>query len=172
VDVAQARLHDGGLAEGQANVIMPVHDVAIGVKSADIVNRIRTNIEKDPVLLRGVAEAISETTHGDADFFYVVPRAITEDWLYFVTSDDIRRDESGNPVRSYAYRNPGFFSDPSLRNKISSLVDVDGDTSHEKVRIRVGDKVYVQDAEERIYEITALEKPSLRRIRLEVKRIS
>lgn len=172
LDVAQARLHDGGLAEGRANVVMSVQDVPIGVKSADIVHRIRSNLEKDPVLLRGVAEAISDTTYGDADLFYVVPRAATEDWLYFITPDDIRKDESGQPVRPYAYRNPGFFSDPLLTAKVSSLIDIDGDTSHEKVRIRVGETIYFQDAEERIYAITALDKPSLRRIRLEVKRIS
>ena len=172
LDVAQARLHDGGLAEGRANVVMSVHDVPIGVKSSEIVHRIRANLEKDPELLRGVAEAISDSTHGDADFFYVVPRDATEDWLYFVTAADIRQDERGNPVRPYVYRNPGFFRDPLLATKISSPVEVDGDTSHEKVRIRVGDKVYMQDAEGRIYEIIALEKPSLRRIRIEIKRFS
>jgi hypothetical protein len=172
LNVAQARLHDGGLTEGQANVVMSVHNVPIGAKSTDIVNRIRTNLEKDPILLRGVAEAISDTTHGDADFFYFVPRATAEDWLYFITFDDIRQDEHGNPVRPYTYRNPGFFGDPSLATKISSLVEIDGDTSHEKVRIQVGETLYFQDAEERIYRITALEKPSMRRIRLEVERIS
>jgi len=172
LNVAQARLHDGGLAEGRANVVMSVHDVPIGVKGTDIVNRIRTNLEKDPVLLRGVAEAISDTTHGDADLFYVVPQGATEDWLYFVTPDDIRQDERGNPVRPYAYPNPGFFRDPLLATKVSSLVEIDGDVKHEKVRIQVGETLYFQDAQERIYEITALEKPSLRRIRLEIKRFS
>lgn len=172
LDVAQARLHDGGLAEGRANVVMPVHDVPIGVKSADIVQLIRANLEKDPALLRGVAEAISDSTHGDADFFYVVPQAAAEDWLYFVNPDDIRQDEHGNPVRSYAYRNPGFFSDPLLATKISSRTEVDGDTVHEKVRIRMDEKVYFQDAQERIYEITILKKTSLRRMSIEVKRIS
>lgn len=171
LDVAQTRLHDGGLEEGEANVVMPVEDVPIGVKTADIVTRIRTNLENSPVLLRGVAEAISDTTRGDADFFYVQPEGTVDDWLFFVAPEDIRKDETGEPVRPYAYHNPGFYRDASLRTKISSRESVDGDTTHEKVRIRVDDTLYMQDADGAVFEIRLLEKPSARRIRLEVKRV-
>lgn len=172
LDVAQARLHDGGLAEGEANVVMTVHDVPVGMPSADIVQHIRTNLERTPALLRGVAESLSNSTRGDADLFYVQPPGTVDDYLYFVTPDDLRRDENGHPVRPYDYTQPGFFRDRFLESKISSLMDIDGDTSHEKVRIQVGERMYIQDAMGHNYEITVLEKPSARRIRLEVRRIS
>jgi len=171
LDVAQARLHDGGITEGRANIVMPVKDVPIGVKTADIVERIRTNFESSPTLLRGVAEEISDTTQGDADFFYVQPKATIDDWLFFVAPLDIRKDDEGQPVRPYAYRNPGFFVDSSLQTKISSRTSLDGDISHEKVRIHPGQTLYMQDAEGAVYEISVLEKLGARRIRLEVKRM-
>jgi hypothetical protein len=172
LDVAQARLHDGGLAEGEANVVMPVRNVPVGVPTTEVVSRIRTNLESNPMLLRGVAEALTENTRGDADFFYVQPEQTIDDWLFFVAPEDIRKDQEGEPVRAYTYRNPGFFADPLLAEKVSSVVAIENDTTHEKVRIRVGDTLYMEDAEGRRYELIARGKPSGRRILLVVKRIS
>ncbi len=172
LDVAQARLHDGGLAEGEANVVMPVRHVPVGVPTTEVVSRIRKNLESNPKLLRGVAEALTENTRGDADFFYVQPEGAMDDWLFFAAPEDIRKDEEGDPVRVYGYRNPGFFADALLTEKISSVVAIENDTTHEKVRIDVGDTLYMEDAEGRRYELTIRGKPSGRRILLVVKRIS
>ncbi|MDC0747295.1 acetyltransferase [Polyangium mundeleinium] len=172
LEVAQARMHDGGLAEGEANVVMAVHDVPVGVRTEQVVARIRENIEKNPATLREMAEALTQNTRGDADFFYVQPEGSAEDWLYFVAPEDIRKDTEGNPVRPYAYTRPGFFADPALTQKVSSRVEIDGDQAHEKVRIEPGERLYVEDAEGRVFEIVAEEKPSLHRLALVVTRAS
>lgn len=172
LEVAEARMHDGGLAEGEANVVMAVHDVPVGVRAKDVVARIRENIETNPAALRDMAEALTRNTRGDADFFYVQPEGTAEDWLYFVAPEDIRKDAEGNPVRPYAYTSPGFFADPALTQKVSSRVELDGDTTHEKVRIEPGDRLYVKDAAGRVFEIVVEEKPSLHRLALVVTRVS
>jgi len=172
LEVSQARMHDGGLAEGEADVVMPVRDVPVGVRTEVVVARIRENIEKNPAALRDMAEALTRTTRGDADFFYVQPEGSAEDWLYFVAPEDIREDAEGHPVRPYAYTSPGFHADPALTQKLSSHVDIGGDTTHEKVRIEPGDRLYVKDAEGRVFEIAVEEKPSLHKLALVVTRVS
>ncbi|MRG91994.1 acetyltransferase [Polyangium spumosum] len=172
LEVAQARMHDGGLAEGEANVVMPVRDVPVGVSADVVVARIRENIEQNPAALRAMAEALTGNTRGDADFFYVKPEGRAEDWLYFVAPEDIREDAEGQPVRPYAYTDPGFYADPALGQKISSRVEIDGDTAHEKVRVEPGDRLYVKDAEGRVFEIVVSGKPSRYRLALVVTRAS
>jgi hypothetical protein len=48
---------------------------------------------------------------------------------------------------------------------------VDGDTEHEKVRLRTGAVVYCADDEGRVYRIDVGAKPSLNRRRLSVTRV-
>jgi hypothetical protein len=171
VEVAQARLHDGGLAEGQANVAIPLRDVPVGVSTDVLVQRIRENLQKDPQALRGMAEALTDSTEGDADFYYVQPAGSFDDWLFFVGPGDIRKNAEGDPVRSYAYRHPGFYADAALSQKVSSMEEVDGDTEHEKVRATPGARLFLEDAEGRRYEIAVGNKPSVHRISLTVTRI-
>lgn len=172
LEVAEARMHDGGLSEGEANVSMPVHDVPVGVKTDDVVSRIRKNFESDPTTLRAMAEALTGGTRGDADFFYVQPDGETSDFLYFVAPEDIRKDAEGAPARPYGYKNPGFFSDPALTQKVSSQEPVAGDTTHEKVKVSPGQTLYIEDDEGRVFEILVSGKPSLFRLSLVVLRVS
>ncbi len=177
LEIAQVRLHDGGLAEGDADIEVTVEDVAVGLSASEIVDRIRENIEQNPAGLRELVRAITDNTEGDADFYYVrtrpdAPADVAGDYLFFVTEDDLRRGPDGAPVRGYDYENPGFFADPDLSDKISTLDEVDGDTSHEKVRIEPGDVVYVEDADGRRYRVEVGPKPSLHRIVLSITRLS
>ena len=169
LEIAQVRLHDGGLAEGAADVALSLRDVEVGVDPEALIEQTRANLEQNPEALREFASLITNSTVGDADFYYV--RVGTEDWLFFVDANDVRLDDQGQPVRDYGYQSPGFFSDPQLSSKVSTTDEVDGDVTHEKVRVAPGDVVYVRDDEGRRFEIQVSEKPSRSWVSLSVTRL-
>ncbi|MFV8754694.1 acetyltransferase [Nannocystaceae bacterium ST9] len=176
LELAQVRLHDGGLAEGEADIAFTLHDVPLGVSAEAIVDQIRANMAANPLALQDLAEALTANTVGFADFYYWKPKpggtsANEGDWLFFIGEDDIPSDDEGVPVREYAYANPGFFADAGLTQKLSSTDDVDGDTTHEKVRVAPGDTLYVEDDAGRVYRIDVADKASPNTIALDVTRV-
>ncbi|WP_437547526.1 acetyltransferase [Sorangium sp. So ce367] len=176
LDVAQARLHDGGLAEGEANLEVTLRDVPVGVKTEDLVASIKENLASDPAVLKDMALELNNNAAGDADFYLYQPStesgvAGQRDYLYFVAPDDIRKDADGARVRDYAYESPGFFSDPALEKKVSTTEEIDGDALHEKVEVKAGDTLYFADDEARRYEIRIGDKPSPHRLSLTLTRI-
>ncbi|MFO0602259.1 MAG: acetyltransferase [Polyangiales bacterium] len=174
LEVAQVRLHDGGLAEGMGNVEVELRDVRTGVDAADIERTIRQNLQSDPASLSELASSLIDNGQGAADFYYYRPRRSTspdDDWLFFVTADDIPRDRTGNPARPYRYMHPGFYRDAALTQRVSTTEAVDGDTAHEKVRLRTAMVVYCQDDEGRVFRIDVGAKPSLARRRIGVTRV-
>jgi hypothetical protein len=179
LELAQVRLHDGGLGEGEADIAFALTDVPLGVAAEDIVEEIRTNMAANPLALKDLAENLTDNTYGFADFYYWKPKpgGAVEwegDWLFFITEDDIPIDDSG-PARAYDYANPGFFADEALTQKLSSLTvegeAVAGDDTHEKVRIAPGDVLFVEDDSGRVYRIDVAEKPSPNRVALDVTRV-
>ncbi|WP_437991594.1 acetyltransferase [Sorangium sp. So ce145] len=176
LDVAQARLHDGGLAEGEADLEVTLRDVPVGVKTEDLVASIKKNLASDPAVLKDMALELNDNAAGDADFYLYQPStesgvAGRRDYLYFVAPDDIRKDADGVRVRDYAYESPGFFSDPALEKKVSTTEEIDGDALHEKVEVKAGDTLYFADDEGRRYEIRIGDKPSPHRLSLTLTRI-
>lgn len=169
LEIAQARLHDGGIPEGEADVALSLRDVEVGVDTDELIVQARENLEQNPEALREFASLITDSTVGDADLYYV--RVDDVDWLYFVTENDLRLDDEGRPVRDYAYDAPGFFSDPELTTKVSSTETVGGDSEHEKLEIVAGDVVYVGDDDGQRYEIRVGEKPSRAWVNLQVTRL-
>jgi hypothetical protein len=170
LEVAQVRMHDGGIPEGEADVELTVRDVPVGVSTEEIVAQMRANIEADPAGLVGMAEQLNDNTAGDADFYYYQPEA-GGDYLYFIRPGDIRLDEQGDPVRDYGYEHPGFFADRELTEKISSRDIIDRDDEHEKVQIEPGMTLYMEDDDGRRYRIDVGEKPSRHRVTLTITRI-
>ncbi|WP_437854954.1 acetyltransferase [Sorangium sp. So ce363] len=176
LDVAQARLHDGGLAEGEADLEVTLRDVPVGVKTEDLVASIKENLASDPAVLKDMALELNNNAAGDADFYLYQPStesgvAGQRDYLYFVAPDDIRKDADGVRVRDYAYESPGFFSDPALEKKVSTTEEIDGDALHEKVEVKAGDTLYFADDEGHRYEIRIGDKPSPHRLSLTLTRI-
>ncbi|WP_437334262.1 acetyltransferase [Sorangium sp. So ce394] len=176
LEVAQARLHDGGLAEGEADLEVTLRDVPVGVKTEDLVASIKENLAKDPAVLKDMAIELNNNAAGDADFYLYQPStesgvAGQRDYLYFVAPDDIRKDDEGERVRDYAYENPGFFADTALTKKVSTIEEIDGDALHEKVEVQPGDTLYFADDEGRRYEIRIGDKPSAHRLSLTLTRI-
>ena len=171
LEIGQARLHDGGLAEGEADVELTVENVAVGVDPDELVQKIRDNIETNPEALREVASLFTDSTVGDADFYYVRAQD-GRDVLFFVSAQDIRQDDDGAPIRDWAdYPAPGFFADAQLTDKLSSTDALDGDTEHEKLAVDPGDTVYIGDDDGRVYQLRVVEKPSRARIGLDVTRV-
>ncbi|MCY0986209.1 acetyltransferase [Nannocystis sp. ILAH1] len=173
-EVAQVRLHDGGLAEGDADVEFTLTDIVIPLDQAAIVKQIKANLERNPEALIGITEQLNDNADGDADFYYFKPAPAAGgeggDYLFFVTEADLRKDGDGLPARPYEYERPGFFADPELTDKRSSKADIEGDTTHEKVRVAPGDVLYVEDDDRRRYRITVLDKPSANNLALELTR--
>lgn len=174
LEVAQVRLHDGGIPEGEAIADLELEDVPLGIAPDALVETAKANLEAAPDALRELARALTDSSEGDPDLFYVrreFSDGTGEDWLYFVTEDDLRRDADGAPIRDYGYAAPGFFADEALSEKISGTDDVDGDVSHEKLRIAQGDRCFVRDDAGHVYRIEVGNKPSRRRVLLRVTRV-
>jgi hypothetical protein len=176
LEIAQVRLHDGGLAEGEADVEITLRDIEVGVPADVIVEQVKTNIQANPEALAEFASLITDSTVGEADFYYVrldesAPASQQGDWLFFVGEADIALDDEGGPVRPYAYASPGFFADAELSSKVSTTENVDGDVEHEKVQIEPGATVYIGDDGGRVFRIEVGDKPSRARIALRVTRL-
>lgn len=170
LEVAQLRLHDEGLAEGEADIGFTLRDVAAGISTAELEGQIRDNIQKNPAALAAIAELLNENTDGAADFYYYVDKT-GGDWLYFITEDDIKGDNNGGYERRYAdYKNVGFFSDAQGKTKISSRENVDGDVTHEKIAINPGDTLYTQDDEGNVYRVDVNDKPERHKVSLTITR--
>ncbi|MCA9527317.1 MAG: acetyltransferase [Myxococcales bacterium] len=176
LNMAQVRLHDGGLAEGEASVAFTVRDAVVGLGSADMVERIKINMAQNPKALRELAALTKETTLGAADFFYVrgretAPPAEQGDWLFFIAPSDIPRQPDGSYARPYAYPAPGFFADEALTQPVAVTTAVDGDTDHLKVQVNPGDTLYVADDEGRVFRLDVGAKPSRARLKLGIRRL-
>jgi len=185
LEVAQVRLHDGpdpaspetdAIPEGEGHVRFTLRDVPIGITADQIAEAIRNNVEEDPSGLVSAAGSILDQSAGEPDFYFYQPRsdapeAVQGDWLYFIAADDIPTGDDGAPLWDPAgYAKPGFFSDAALTQKVSALTPVDGDVTHEKVRIAEGDVLYAGDNTGAVYRIDVLTKPSAARVRLRITR--
>jgi hypothetical protein len=176
LEVAQVRLHDGGLLEGQGDVAFTLRDVPLGTTSAELEARVKENLRASPSSLLDLTERVLANTSGAADFYYYRARnenAVEQqgDWLYFVVPGDIADDDEGKPVRAYAYAHPGFYTDAALTNKVSSLVALDGDTEHEKVRLDDHPRLYVEDDTGAVFQLARGDKGSSNHLTLEIERV-
>ncbi len=165
LEIGQVRLHDGGLAEGEANVEFTVENVSVGIAPEQLVEQLRKNIQANPEALREFATLLVDNARGDAHFFY--GRDGTEDQLVFVTQQDIRVDDEGAPVRPYDYAAVGFFDDESLSDRVS----FEGEDGRETVIVEPGDVLFVGDDEGATYRIDVGRKPSRARVELDITRV-
>ncbi len=173
LDMAQVRLHDGGLPEGDADVEFTIRDVPLGINAIKLVEEIKNNLAADPRTLRELAQAINQTTVGAADVFYVhVPEGPEAgDWLWFIEPNDIPRAADGARERPYTYASPGFFADAALTQPVGERVPVAGDADHIKVFLRPGERHHVADDAGGVYALTVGRKPSPRQVTLTVERL-
>ncbi len=179
-EVAQVRLHDpvspGGppIPEGEADVEFTLKNIKIPLDEAAILAGIKANLAANPQALAGITEQLNNNADGDADFYYYRPDAAAaddDDYLYFITEGDLRVDADGEPVRPYAYAHPGFYADADLRDKLSDTAEVDGDTTHEKLKVRPGQTFFVEDDAGHVFQIAVNEKPARSSLSLALTRV-
>lgn len=171
LEVAQVRLHDGGLAEGQANAEFTLRQIPIGIDSQRITETIKANLRQDPDSLLSIAERVVDNTSGAADLYYYRPQRGEGDWLFFIAQDDIPRTADGELVRPYSYMRPGFYEDEAMTIKRSSTQALDGDTTHEKIAIKAGDVLYVEDDLGQRYRLEVLQSERDNRVELKITRL-
>ncbi len=177
VEVAQVLLHQNGVAEGDGSVELALTNVPTGVTTEELIETMKANVMINASALTEFAKLLNDNGSGDPDFYYYQPNApqdgvYIQDWLYFVSNVDIRKDENGQPVREYSnYKNPGFFANPALTQKLSATTPLDGDSTHEKVQIQPGDVLYIEDDEGQVFKLSVGEKPSAHRVSIDIERI-
>lgn len=176
LEVAQVRLHDGNLKEGEGNVEFTLHDLPIGTDTETLQRRVKENLEAAPSSLLDLTETVLDSTSGAADLYYYRASPDNEaslqgDWLYFVVEGDIRKDDAGNPTRTYSYKHPGFYADADLSEKLSTRIALDGDAEHEKVRLTDHPQLFVEDDEGKIFRLKQADKPSQNRVNLSIERV-
>lgn len=139
---------DVARAEGEANVAFAVRDVPVGLTGAECAEAVR------PLLVRQ-APAISDFLLGDyrahaGDVDFVFRREADGRFvLQFVAAEDL---PEGTP---YRHRNPGFFADVALTQKVSRT-EAPGfaDTTHEKLVVVPREQiVFMEDADGRRFEV-------------------
>jgi hypothetical protein len=176
LEVAQVRLHDGGLREGEANLEFTLRNISLGTTTEELEARVKENLRASPSSLLQLTETVLASTEGAADFYYYRAHpaddaALQGDWLYFVVPGDIASGEDGKPVRPYSYAHPGFWRDSALTQKVSTTAALDSDVEHEKVRLDDHPELYLEDEAGAVYRLFRQKKTSNNRISLSVERV-
>jgi hypothetical protein len=176
LEVAQVRLHDGGLKEGDANIEFTLRNVRLGTTTSELEAKVKENLRASPSSLLQLTESVLASTHGEADFYYYRAREENAedtrgDWLMFIVPGDIPSGDDGKPLRAYEYAHPGFYADAALTQKLSSTRALDGDAEHEKVRLGDHPELFVADAAGSVYRVRPGQKPSQNRISLTIERV-
>jgi hypothetical protein len=169
LDVAQVRLHDGGLDEGDVDLDLPLDDVPLGPSMEGVIDRVKESMRAQPQALVDLASTLFDNTWGQADFFY--RHVGDDDFLFFVAPEDVPGFHGGQPVREYAYDQPGFFADQALKRPLATRDAVDGDTTHLKVKVKAGDVLFCADEGGRVFRLEVGDKPGRARIALTVTRV-
>jgi hypothetical protein len=151
MEVAQVRLHDSGLSEGQANMAFALEDLSIGLTADQLVEKLRPKLHEQEAELSKLFVGDLGLASPRADVFYV-PAEGKEGALLFRAKADSEAD--------YTYPKPGFYSDEKLTIKVSTLEAVGGvaDDSHEKVVAKLGATYYVCDEQGSTYALDISER--------------
>jgi hypothetical protein len=153
-EVAQHDLHhldpDGPatFAEGDANVEFTLEDIPVGITGEEAAAAVRPYLQAQASDIAGYLLGNYKENSGPVDFYY---RRADDGgaYLFWVAPEDLL---DGLP---YGWDSPGFYADPELSEKLSSTtIDGVGDTSHEKLRVEVGETtVYAADDDGGSYRI-------------------
>ncbi len=149
LEVGQVALHNTPFAtftEGQADVGFTLQDVSVGITGSEAAEAVRPYLQDQAAALSDILLGDYKKNNDAVDFFYAQGEDLNV-YAYFVAPIDRADDEP------YTYGSPGFFSNSSLANKVSSTT-VPGlaDTVHEKLRLDPGQTVvYYADDSGQVY---------------------
>lgn len=164
-EVAQVRLHDGGVVEGAANTAFTLQRVPIGLTADELVRSLRPTLmaQRDELSRRLVGAGALAASAVDV---YFVPSsdAAASGFLFFRSAAD-----GAGPT----YRTVGFFEDAALTRRASVATALAGttDTTHEKVLATPGRVVFSRDDSGAVFQLTVLDRTS-EGLRVRVARVS
>lgn len=151
-ELAQVRLHDGGLAEGEADLRMTVNGARVPLTADELIASVRPALQAQSDKLAEVMVG-DHTTYASACDLYLTRGEDDALYLYYTAAEDV-------PGMAYSVAKPGFFADAKLTDKVSSSADGgSGDALHEKVEVSLagGEVYYVQEADGSVWELTMKE---------------
>jgi hypothetical protein len=146
MEVAQVRLHDHGLAEGQANMAFALEDLSIGLTADQLIEKLRPKLAEQQTKLSELFVGDLGLASTKADVFYA-PANGQEGALLFRAKGDGAGD--------YTYPHVGFYADAKLTKKVSTTAAAGGvsDEKHEKVAATLGHSFYAANEVGDVYEI-------------------
>ncbi len=146
-DIAQERLQDGGVPEGEGDVVFPLSDLSLGVTGAELVEALAPALQEQADALSGRLMAGYGDNNDPVDAF-LVRGDDGGAWLLFAGADDPL------PAGTAAHPQAGFFGNPALSERVSSTDDGgSGDAVHDKVRLAAGQRLYLADREGRRWRV-------------------
>lgn len=149
LELAQVRLHDGGLAEGDADLHLALTGVRVPLTAEQMVESTRPVLESQKALLAEVMVGDHSSYTSACDLF-LKHGENGGLFLFFVHPDDV-------PGLAAHHANPGFFADAALANKLSSTASLgSGDDLHEKVAVSTagGEVYFAQDLDGAVWQLT------------------
>ena len=163
MEVAEARLHDEGVAQGAGDMAFTLKGLPIGLTADELVERLRPKLSEQEAKLSELLVGSSGLATSRADVFYV-PAEGGEGALLFRGPGD-----GGQQV---VYPKPGFYADSALTQKVSVTSAAFGvaDAVHEKVAAKLGATYYAADEEGAVFELKISER-DMAGIGVEVRRV-
>lgn len=151
LELAQVRLHDGGLAEGDANARFDLKNVPVGVTSDDLVAAIRPELAAQEEQLSEMLLGHSGVAESNADFYFIETLPNDEALFYYRDASD----SDNGPT----FARPGFFRDAALseRADTTDAIGTSDDTTHRKLRARKGERYYFADKEDDVYRLEIID---------------
>lgn len=135
-EIFQVRLHDGGLAEGEANVAFTLRDLPVGLDAESLVEALRPLLQADAD--RFVDAVLGDSPlQSDATDFHFVPGGFDG------YPPSLRRREGAGP----------FYLDAALSTPAQGVAQRD-DAS--RVAIRPGDVLWLRAEDERLYRVAVV----------------
>ena len=148
LEIAQLRLHDGGLREGEANVAFVLQDLPVGITADELIDAMRPTLQEQTARLSELLVGSQGIAQTQVDVYLVASTSPTVPGYLFqrIPEDSV----GGAPIAR-----PGFFSDPALTQRVSQLGSAPGsdDTTHEKVPVAEGLSVYFADDENKPWQL-------------------
>lgn len=151
LELAQVRLHDGGLAEGAANARFDLKNVPVGVTSDDLIAAIRPELAAQEEQLSEMLLGHSGVAPSKADFYFVETLPDNHALFYFRHADD----SQGGPT----FARPGFFHDAALSNRADTTdaIGTSQNTTHRKLRAGKGETYYFADQNNDVYRLEIID---------------
>lgn len=144
LEVAQLRLHDGGLAYGEADVAFKLKGLPVGLDADALIERLRPSLQAQGARLSELLVGQQGLASSGCDLYLVEGQGGLA--LYF-------RGPQETPT-PYPYATAGMYSDAALTQKLSSLsLPGHDDLTHEKLKPVAGQTLYYEDDERRRWRV-------------------